>query len=109
MRSELVKGHLEALVLAVLADGPRHGYAIMESLAARTMDEVAVEGGTLYPLLHKLEEAGSVKSRWSEAGGRRRRIYSITARGRRVLAHHRKAWDEMVHTIGSALSSDGRA
>ena len=109
MRSELVKGHLEALVLSILADGARHGYAVMEALADRTAGEIVVEGGTLYPLLHKLEEGGAVKSKWSETGGRRRRTYSITAKGRRTLAGHRTAWAEMVRTIGSVLASDGRA
>lgn len=105
MQPDLLKGHLEGLVLAVLADRPIHGYAVMESLKSRSGGAIEIEGGTLYPLLHRLEEAGLVRSSWSTQGGRRRRTYSLTARGRRSLAEKQGAWREFVATLGSIMSA----
>ncbi|MEA2475862.1 MAG: PadR family transcriptional regulator, regulatory protein PadR [Actinomycetota bacterium] len=104
MQADLLKGHLEGLVLAVLAERPIHGYAIMESLKARSHGAIGIEGGTLYPLLHRLEEAGLVRSSWSTQGGRRRRTYSLTARGGRALAEKQGAWREFVSALGSIMA-----
>ncbi|MFN2594173.1 MAG: PadR family transcriptional regulator [Actinomycetota bacterium] len=104
MQPDLLKGHLEGLVLAVLAERPIHGYAVMESLRARSGGAIGIEGGTLYPLLHRLEEAGLVRSSWSTQSGRRRRTYSLTARGKRALVEKQGAWHEFVAALGSIMT-----
>lgn len=104
MRQELLKGHLEGLVLAVLADRPAHGYAIMEALHARSGGDLTIEGGTLYPVLHRLEGAGLISGKWSVESGRKRRTYALTSKGRAALREERTAWNEFVSAIGSFMA-----
>ena len=106
VRQELLKGHLDGLLLAVLADEPLHGYAIMEALRERSDGALAIEGGTLYPALHRLEDAKFIRGAWSVTAGRRRRTYALTARGRKALAEQRTAWDDFVRTLNGILSPD---
>src|SRR5258708_33533943 len=92
MRGEALKGQLDGILLAVLEAGPCHGYAIMEALRARSGGQVDLPTGTVYPALHRLERAGLVRARWSEGGGRRRRVYELTPAGLRSLDPERGAW-----------------
>jgi PadR family transcriptional regulator PadR len=92
MRSEVLKGHLELLLLASLAARPGHGYALVERLRERSGGTFDLAEGTVYPALYRLERAKLLTSRWAVAGGRRRRIYSITRAGRRELAEQRRDW-----------------
>ena len=91
MRAETLKGHLDGLLLASLDAGPRHGYAIMEALRAGSGGQFNLPTGTIYPALRRLERAGLVHGTWAEAG-RRRRVYELTAAGRRALAAERGTW-----------------
>ena len=106
MRQEQLKGHLDGLILAVLAEKALHGYAVMEALKERSHGALAIEGGTLYPALHRLEDAGLISGSWSVILGRRRRTYALTARGRKELAAQRTAWGEFVRIMGGILSPD---
>ena len=92
MRSEVLKGHLELLLLASLAARPGHGYALVERLREGSGGAFDLSEGTAYPALYRLEPAKLLTSRWAVAGGRRRRIYSITRAGRRELAEQRRDW-----------------
>lgn len=92
MRGDVVKGHLELLLLAVLAEGPRHGYALIERLRARSDGAFDLPEGTIYPALHRLERAGLLESGWSHAAARRRRVYRLTQRGRAALAERQDEW-----------------
>ena len=92
MKADRVKGHLELLVLAVLADGDAHGYALIERLRARSGGTFDLPEGTVYPALHRLEAAGLLSSTWSDVGGRRRRVYSLTRRGDDALREQRSDW-----------------
>jgi len=92
MRAETLKGHLDGILLAVLEPEPRHGYAIMEALRVRSDGHVDLPTGTVYPALHRLERAGLVQASWSADGGRRRRVYELTAAGRRALDTERTSW-----------------
>lgn len=98
-----VRGRLDALLLAVIQDGPVHGYAIVEQLRDRTDGAVALEGGTLYPALRRLEESGLVEGTWTQASGRRRRVYTLTPAGTSALHGERGAWRDFVRTLGSVL------
>ena len=84
MRGEELKGHLDALLLAALEDGPRHGYAVMEAL-------------------RRLEEAGLIAGSWSVVAGRRRRDYRLTAAGLRALSGKRADWRDFAATVSAAL------
>jgi PadR family transcriptional regulator PadR len=93
MRAETIKGHLDGLLLAVLAStGPLHGYSIIDELSRRSGGSFSLPEGTIYPALHRLEREGLLASRWSQEGGRRRRVYELTARGRRAVGRERQAW-----------------
>src|SRR4051812_49611364 len=83
MRADLLRGHLDALLLAVLAEAPGHGYELSRRLTRRSGGELAIYEGSLYPALHRLERGGLVESSWSVGEGRRRRIYRLTSAGRR--------------------------
>ena len=61
MRAEELKGHLDALLLAALEDGPRHGYAVIEALRSSTGGRLDLPTGTIYPALRRLEQAGLIK------------------------------------------------
>jgi PadR family transcriptional regulator, regulatory protein PadR len=103
MRAETLKGHLDGLLLASLEAGPRHGYAIMEALRAGSGGQFDLPTGTIYPALRRLERAGLVHGTWAEAGGRRRRVYQLTAAGQRALAAERGAWRDFAAAVTALL------
>ncbi len=103
MKGSALKGHLDMLVLAVLAEGPLHGYAVIEQLRVRSGDSFDLPEGTVYPVLHRLEKAGLLVSDWSEAAGRPRRSYSLTLAGTAALSEHRNAWLAFSDAVGRVL------
>jgi DNA-binding PadR family transcriptional regulator len=92
MKGEALKGHLDLLILATLEGGRAHGYSMIEALRARSRGAFDLPEGTVYPALHRLEQENLLASRWAEVGGRRRRVYSLTRKGRRALLHQRQGW-----------------
>jgi PadR family transcriptional regulator PadR len=103
VRPESLKGHLDALILAVLASGPLHGYAIIEELKRRSGGVLALPEGTVYPALHRLEASGLLASSW-EDGARRRRVYRLSAKGRRELGVRRGEWREFASVVEAVLA-----
>ena len=103
MRAETLKGHLDGILLAVLEPAPLHGYAIMEALRVRSEGQVDLPTGTVYPALHRLERAGLVEATWSQAGGRRRRVYNLTPAGRRSLETERGSWKDFAAVVSALL------
>ena len=103
MRAEALKGHLDGMLLAALEEGPRHGYAVIEYLRAASHGRLDLPTGTIYPALHRLEEAGLVAGSWSVAGGRRRRSYQLTEAGRRELVERRADWRSFAEVVGAVL------
>ncbi len=104
MRPELLKGHLDALLLAVLEPGPRHGYAVIEALRTGSDGTLDVPTGTVYPALHRLERAGLIVSDWHTVGGRRRRAYQLTAAGHTALGQQRAVWEQFSTAVTALLS-----
>jgi PadR family transcriptional regulator PadR len=92
MNGQVVKGHLELLLLSALEAGPAHGYGLIERLRADSEGALDFAEGTIYPALHRLERDGLLESAWDEASARRRRVYSLTPRGRAELVRQRDAW-----------------
>ncbi len=104
MKPDVLKGHLDALVLAALEAEPAHGYAIIKRLRRRSDDVFVLPEGTIYPALHRLERDGLVKSRWTDASGRRRRVYRITRSGREALAVRRLEWKTFARAVEAVLA-----
>jgi PadR family transcriptional regulator PadR len=94
---EWKKGSAELLVLSLLEDQPRHGYDISRLIQIRSGGFLRFHVTSLYPLLYRLEDRGWIESRWVEkAEQRRRRYYSLTSEGRKVLRSQRKSWKDFV-------------
>jgi PadR family transcriptional regulator PadR len=103
MKAEELKGHLDGLVLAVVAGDPKHGYAVIEALKQRSGGKLDLPEGTIYPVLHRLESNGYLSSTWSTVG-RRRRVYRLTRRGERELGDKRARWREFATTVDAVLA-----
>lgn len=102
--AETLKGHLDSLILAVVAAEPAHGYAIIEELKRRSRGAFELPEGTVYPALHRLERAGLLESSWSAASGRKRRVYRLTRRGRRQLEARRSEWRDFARAVNSVFT-----
>ncbi len=103
MTGEALKGHLDLLLLAVLAEGPAHGYAVIESLRQRSEGVFDLPEGTIYPALHRLESQGLLGSRWSEDSARRKRIYHLTPKGQQVLSNRQEEWKKFSRAIDATV------
>lgn len=102
-QAQALKGHLDVLLLATLADGPRHGYAVKEALREGSGGRFDLPTGTVYPALHRLEDAGLIAGVWSVLDGRRRRTYRLTAAGRRRLTDDRANWRDFATAVTMLL------
>jgi PadR family transcriptional regulator, regulatory protein PadR len=110
MEGEMLKGHLDMIVLAALADGPAHGYAVIQEIRHRSGGAFDLPEGTIYPALHRLEQGGLLNSRWTEGeSGRQRRVYSLTRSGRRAFADQRAVWQRFAEAIGGLLGKISHA
>ena len=97
---ELKKGSAELIILSIVEPRPRHGYEISKLIETQSGRRLKFHVASLYPLLYRLEERGWLQGRWVEkAGERRRRFYSLTAEGKRVLAQQRETWKAFVHAM----------
>lgn len=104
MRTDsLISGHLDLLVLSIVARRPMHGYAIMEALRERSQGKFDVPEGTLYPALYRLEHQGWLGSRTKLVERRKRRLYSLTPRGRSALARERQDWELLSRGIRTVI------
>jgi len=103
MNPEALKGHLDLLLLAAVQSNPSHGYAIAETLRARSDGAFALPEGTLYPALHRLERAALLSSAWSEVNGRRRRVYQLTRAGHRALARRHGEWRDFARAVHAVV------
>jgi transcriptional regulator len=104
---ELKKGSAELIILAILEGRARHGYEISKLIEERTGGHLKFHVASLYPLLYRLEERGWLLGRWVEKPNqRRRRFYSLTAEGRRVLARQRDSWKAFVNSMALLTGVD---
>lgn len=103
MSGEALKGHLDLLLLTLIDSGATHGYAIAERLRTDSDGTFDLADGTIYPALRRLSDQGLLKSRWSDDKGRRRRVYSLTAKGRRKLQQERANWEQFARGMQAVL------
>jgi len=101
-KTDSLQGSLDLLVLKILSRRPRlHGYAIMSAIQDMSEDVLRAEEGSLYPALHRMEEAGWVRAEWiTKETGRRARQYELTPAGRKQLAAEETRW----HAVTSAVN-----
>lgn len=105
MRKDPVRGQLDLLLLAILSDGPAHGYAVIQELHERSHGAFDLHEGTVYPALHKLEAEGLLSSKWATAGGRKRRVYALSQKGRTALQLQAREWSGFVSAMRKVLEA----
>ena len=99
-----MRGYVGMLLLATLASGPAHGYALSAELRRRSNGHLVIVEGSLYPALHRLEAGGLVASRTETSDGRRRRLYEITADGKVALEEEIRSWREFQAWVNDVVS-----
>jgi len=98
--ADLVQGTLDLLILKTLALEPMHGWAIAQRLAQRSGDQLKVSQGSLYPSLHKLEQAGWIEAEWKPSeNNRRAKFYRLTASGKKALKAETAEWERLSSAI----------
>jgi PadR family transcriptional regulator PadR len=104
-KADKLQGSLDLLVLKILSRrAPLHGYAIMTAIEQISGEVLKVEEGSLYPALHRMEEAGMVRAKWIEKeNGRRTREYELAARGRKQLAIEEARWTTVTSGVQRVL------
>ncbi len=105
MKGDAVKGHVELLILAVVGDRPDHGYAVIQELRRRSAEALDLPEGTVYPALHRLERNRLLASKWALVNGRKRRVYSLTERGRKELSRRRDDWRALVNAVNAVVQT----
>ena len=104
-QSDLLRGSLELMVLSILANEPVYGYLIQKRLNLASDGKVKLPAGTLYPLLHRLESEKLIKSRWDATTGRKRKWYSVTAKGRKRLTHQADQWQQYANCVSRLIAN----
>ena len=105
-QNDRLQGTLDLLILTTLASrGPTHGYAITNHIQTVSAEELRVEEGSLYPALHRMEQAGWIQAEWAVTStNRKARFYSITVAGRKQLAVEEQNWKKLTTAVGRVLS-----
>ena len=100
-----LQGTLDLLILTILLRRPRlHGYAIMTAIRDASGEVLHTEEGSLYPALHRMEEAGWIRARWvTKENGRRARLYELTAAGKKQLAAEESRWQTVTSAVNRVL------
>ena len=101
---ELLKGSTNLLVLSVLENENMYGYEMIDTLRQKSQNVFELKAGTLYPLLHSLEEKGALVVYEQEAGGKTRKYYSLTRQGRGLLDKKTEEWREYSEAVSNVLA-----
>ena len=104
-RNQLIHGTLETIVLKVLAGGPRHGYGITRFIQQNTGDALAVEEGSIYPALYRMERKGWIEAEWGLSPETKRdvKFYTLTPAGRKQLRVELEEWKQFAAAVGKLL------
>ncbi len=112
LKKKTLDGNVETLIMAVLEAGPSYGYQIVQDLNVRAEGLLRLGEGTIYPVLHRMEERELITATWSKGeNGRERKYYRLSARGRKALNENRQQWQGLVQVMQNLLGPDagGRA
>jgi PadR family transcriptional regulator PadR len=106
-KTDALGGSLDLLVLKTLSRRPRlHGYGIMSAIRETSGEVLRADEGSLYPALHRMEEAGWIKAEWvTNENGRRARVYQLTAAGKTQLAAEQTRWDTVTAAVNRVLQT----
>jgi DNA-binding PadR family transcriptional regulator len=107
MDKALLSGSMGMLLLKLLSEGDKYGYEMIEELRKQSKNVFELKAGTLYPLLHGMEEKGMLASYEREVLGKTRKYYSITKEGRRVLKQKTEEWQEYSEAVFRVLALEG--
>lgn len=103
----LVSGSTMMLLLKLLSEKDMYGYEMIETLRERSQNVFELKAGTLYPLLHTMEEKGMLEVYEREVGGKIRKYYSITKQGRKVLRERQEDWNTYARAVRAVLGFAG--
>lgn len=106
LRKQTLDGNVETLILSILEAGANYGYAIVKELNDRAEGILQLGEGTIYPVLHRLQEKKLVAARWRLAeNGRQRKYYRLISKGHKALAMNRQQWQMLSAVMGKVLGS----
>ena len=98
--TDLVQGTLDLLILRILSLDPAHGWAIAKRIEQMSRDVLQVQQGSLYPALHRLEQAGWIAATWAETDtGRKAKVYSLTRAGKAQLVRELESWERLSQAV----------
>jgi DNA-binding PadR family transcriptional regulator len=104
---EIRRGALSLAMLAIIQAGESYGYDIIKKLSEEEFESLQVEPSTTYPLLRRLEKRGMLEGRWSDASGKRRRLYYVTRDGRRILNRMVESWRSLNSQLKQLVEEAG--
>ncbi|MBY0312408.1 MAG: PadR family transcriptional regulator [Phycisphaerales bacterium] len=108
LKPDLLQGPLEVMIFRTLERRPSHGYAIARAIEAASGGELAIEEGSLYPALHRLEKRGDIVGEWSQTEQKRRaKVYRLTPKGRKKLIEQTSAWQRLVGAVSKVIGPSG--
>lgn len=102
---ELIKGSTSLLVLSVLKQSDMYGYKIIKEIEKQSEDVFVLKEGTLYPILHALEEENFLESYWEDTEGRKRKYYHITKKGLKCLKEKQQEWQVFSTSVNKVLGT----
>jgi transcriptional regulator len=106
LKTDLLQGTLDLLILKTLSAGPLHGYGVSLRIAQISRDALQVRQGSLYPALHRLERRGWIAAEWGDSeNNRRAKFYRLTRAGRRQLEVEETTWERLAIAIGQVLKT----
>jgi PadR family transcriptional regulator, regulatory protein PadR len=106
LKTDLLQGTLDLMVLRILEAGPNHGWGISQRIQQISQDVLRINQGSLYPALHRLEAQGWIDAEWgSSDNNRRAKYYQLTRAGRRQLAQETENWTRLADAITRVLET----
>ena len=101
--ADLMRGSLDLMMLAILERGTQYGYSIQKQLREASGEKIKMSAGTMYPLLHRLENEKLIRSRWDDSSGRRRKWYLLTAKGKKRLEKQASQWNQYAQCMAKLM------
>jgi len=106
IRTDLMQGTLELLILKTLSNDSMHGYGIAQRIHAAVDDLLKIEDGSLYPALYRMEERGWIRSKWGVSeNNRRAKFYKLTSAGRKQLRGESANWERVSQAVTRILQT----